>query len=535
LTAHRAQENVIPLKNWATPLYWHASHAESETAARASPQGAPPKLRFSQNAVSTSALTFVAVTPCRLVDTRGGIAGFNGVDPFDGPSLPPAGTATFPIQSNSEEVTISPAPCGVIPSIAQAYSFNVTLIPHSSGVVDYISIWPAGSGQPGVSTLNDLQGQIVSNAAIVAAGTPSGGVSVYNSGPATTDVVIDMNGFFAAPTDLSGNTAIGTGALVNNNGGTLNTAFGAAALGANTTGGANTASGYMALASNTVGGDNTASGYDALTSNTTGANNTASGYNALSSNSTGYSNTAFGVQALQDNTTAFSNTAVGAGALLISTTGSDNTAVGLSALGFNTTGNGNIAIGFEAGYNAPGGNGSSIYIGSPGFSTDTNGTMRIGSPYAETSFFVAGVSGVTTGSNGAVPVVIDSNGQLGTVSSSLRFKEDVQDMGDASSDLLRLRPVTFRYKQPYKDGSKPIDYGLIAEEVADVYPDLVVRNKDGQIQTVQYQKLTPMLLNEVQKLHSDLEQQNQRAQQQDETIRQLQDRLQALENLSRPQ
>jgi hypothetical protein len=147
---------------------------------------------------------------------------------------------------------------------------------------------------------------------------------------------------------------------------------------------------------------------------------------------------------------------------------------------------------------------------------------------------VAGVSGTTTGVADALPVVIDSNGQLGTISSSQRFKEDIQDMGDASSDLLRLRPVTFRYKQAYKDGSKPIDYGLIAEEVADVYPDLVVRNKDGEIQTVQYQKLTPMLLNEVQKLHADLDQQNQRAQQQDETIRQLQDRLAALEALLRP-
>jgi hypothetical protein len=102
-------------------------------------------------------------------------------------------------------------------------------------------------------------------------------------------------------------------------------------------------------------------------------------------------------------------------------------------------------------------------------------------------------------------VMIDSNGQLGTVSSSRRFKEDIQDMGQASSNLLRLRPVTFRYKRPYADGSKPIEYGLIAEEVAEVYPDLVVRGKDGQVETVQYQKLTPMLLNELQKLRHDLQ------------------------------
>jgi hypothetical protein len=117
--------------------------------------------------------------------------------------------------------------------------------------------------------------------------------------------------------------------------------------------------------------------------------------------------------------------------------------------------------------------------------------------------------------------MIDSNGQLGTVNSSIRFKENVHDMAAASDGLMRLRPVTYRYKQPYADGSKPIDYGLIAEEVAEVYPDLVVKDADGQIQTVQYQKLTPMLLNEVQKEHKLLEQQA-------ETIRQLKQELAAL-------
>ena len=111
--------------------------------------------------------------------------------------------------------------------------------------------------------------------------------------------------------------------------------------------------------------------------------------------------------------------------------------------------------------------------------------------------------------------MIDANGQLGTVSSSRRFKEDIQDMGEASSGLLRLRPVTFRYQKPFADGSKPVEYGLIAEEVVEVYPDLVVKGADGQVETVQYQKLTPMLLNELQKEHQH--------------VRQLQARLAALE------
>jgi hypothetical protein len=102
-------------------------------------------------------------------------------------------------------------------------------------------------------------------------------------------------------------------------------------------------------------------------------------------------------------------------------------------------------------------------------------------------------------------VYINSSGQLGTVNSSIRYKEDVHDMADASNKLFQLRPVTYRYKQAYADGSRPVDYGLIAEEVAQVYPDMVARDASGQIQTVQYQKLTPMLLNEVQKQHIQLE------------------------------
>jgi hypothetical protein len=143
-------------------------------------------------------------------------------------------------------------------------------------------------------------------------------------------------------------------------------------------------------------------------------------------------------------------------------------------------------------------------------------------PLNQTSFFAAGIRGVTTGNNDAIPVVIDSNGQLGTVSSSRRFKEDIHDMDTVSSGLMRLRPVTFRYQKPFADGSKPIQYGLIAEEVADVYPDLVAHSADGQIETVKYQVLDSMLLNELQKEHKQV-------QEQAETIRVLEARLAVLE------
>jgi hypothetical protein len=224
---------------------------------------------------------------------------------------------------------------------------------------------------------------------------------------------------------------------------------------------------------------------------------------------------------MTNSTTGSNNTASGAVALYSNSTGSFNTANGVGALYSNTTGSNNIAIGPSAAVNVSGGNSNNIHIGNSGTSGDS-GTIRIGTPGTQTSFFVAGVSGVTTGLSGAVNVVVDGNGQLGTVSSSRRYKEDIQDMGLASSGLLQLRPVTFRYKQPYADGSKPLDYGLIAEEVAEVYPDLVVRGKDGQAETIQYQKLTPMLLNELQKLHR----QNESDQ---EKIRLLESRLAALE------
>ena len=209
--------------------------------------------------------------------------------------------------------------------------------------------------------------------------------------------------------------------------------------------------------------------------NTTGNYNTASGYYALLQNNGSY-NTASGDQALVGNTTGSYNTASGYEALSSNASGSYNTAIGQSA-GFYPTGS----------YN--------IMIGNQGLAADDH-IIRIGD--VQTQTFIAGISGINVS---GVPVLVSSSGQLGIAQSSRRFKEDIQDMGADSHGLLRLRPVTFRYKQPFADGSKPIQYGLIAEEVADVYPDLVARSADGQIETVKYQVLDSMLLNEVQ--HQD--------------------------------
>jgi len=299
----------------------------------------------------------------------------------------------------------------------------------------------------------------------------------------------------------SSNTADGSGALASNTSGIYNSAFGYDALNANTTASDNTATGGRALTVNTTGGDNTATGAFALNANTIGSGNTGDGASALADTTTGYDNTAAGVDALGDNTTGNYNTATGYEALISEISAYGNTADGFQALLGNTIGYYNIAVGFQAGINNTTG-WNNIEIGSAGNSGDAD-VIRIGTPGTQQLFFAAGISGVAV--SDGVPVYINSSGQLGTSNSSIRYKEDVHDMADASNRLFQLRPVTYRYKQAYADGSKPVDYGLIAEEVAQVYPDMVARDASGQIQTVQYQKLTPMLLNEVQKQHRQLE------------------------------
>jgi hypothetical protein len=314
------------------------------------------------------------------------------------------------------------------------------------------------------------------------------------------------------------NTALGVSALQLNSTGLNNTAIGVGSLSSNTSGGRNVAVGVSALTSSSVGFENTAVGMGALQNNTTD-DNTATGFDALNANTTGGANAAFGSQALQQNTLGSSNTAVGTTALISNTSGGGNTAAGQAALSSNITGNDNTAVGFGALGNVTTGSNNigigmsaggiitlgsnNIDIGHPGFAGDDS-TIRIGTPGTQTKFFVGGVRGITTAYNDAVPVVIDSAGQLGTVSSSRRYKEDIRDMGDASAGLMKLRPVTFRYRKPFADGSKPIQYGLIAEEVAEVYPDLVARGADGQIETVKYQVLDSMLLNQVQKQEKEI-------------------------------
>jgi hypothetical protein len=328
------------------------------------------------------------------------------------------------------------------------------------------------------------------------------------TGPAGLGIIEDARlntiaGASAMPPNSGlSDTAFGYATLSSNTTGSNNTAFGAYSLNSNTNGSLNTAIGGSALRFNTAGIQNNATGSASLYNNTTGSLNVADGYGALYSNTIGGANAAIGWEALFSNSTGGDNVAMGYFSAYFNATGTDNTAIGFSALSQNTDGSNNIAVGSNSGTNMTSGS-NDIYIGNPAPGPES-GAIRIGTGGQQTQAFIAGISGVTTGLT-ASAVVIDANGQLGTISSSRRYKEDIEAMGDASERLFQLRPVKFHYKQPDASGSKPIQYGLIAEEVAEVFPELTVYNKDGKPESVAYHLLAGLLLNELQKEHQTVQ------------------------------
>ena len=325
-----------------------------------------------------------------------------------------------------------------------------------------------------------------------------------------------------------------------------NTAEGDNALFSLTTGVHNTATGYSALYTNTTGNDNTAIGFDTLNLNTNGFNNTAVGSNALRNNTEGSSNTAIGEETLFNETTAHGNIAIGHLALYEDTVGNDNVAIGEGALfdntggisnvavganvlnynmlgafntasgynamflsdsgNFNTAygpyalennvvGNNNIAIGYLAGENVNGDN--NIDIGNSANVHD-NGVIRIGDSATQTKAFIAGIAGTPIAPG--VVVGVNANGQLGVKASSARFKEAIKPMDKASEAIFSLKPVTFRYRKALDPAAMP-QFGLVAEQVAKVDPDLVVSDEKGQPFTVRYDEVNAMLLNEFLKEH----------------------------------
>jgi hypothetical protein len=432
VAAAQPAQDVVP--DWSAPAYW------TPPASRSSEPG--HALSIKTIAASYSPMPFIAVTPCRIADTRGN--GFTGA--YGPPSLSQGSPRNFSLSGQ----------CGIPTGAVVAVSLNIT-VTNTQGP-GFIQIYPQGAAAPVVSTLNYVAGQTVANAAVVPLG--SGGVTV-TAGVSGTDLIIDTNGYYAGA---------GTGT------------------------------------------DNLFLGRSAGNFTMTGNANIGIGASALQNNSTGINNVAVGNAALGNNTAGSSNTAIGTGAL-VSDNGGSNVAVGWLAL-LNASGGSNIGIGPSAGSNLTSG-GFNIYLGNEGVASEST-TIRIGSGSVHTRLFVAGVLGTpVTGAQ----VLISGTGQLGLATSSARYKEEIQDMGNASERLAKLRPVTFRYKG---HADEPTQFGLIAEEVEKVLPELVFHSASGQPETVLYHEMPAMLLNELQK-------QQRRVDGQAQEIAKLLERIETLE------
>ncbi len=397
-------------------------------------------------------LIYTSIQPCRLFDTRvaGGalVANVNRQFNVVGVSAP----GSLSSQGGNPAGCPIPGFVGAESPQVQAVVINLAVVtPSGTGV---LQAWPSDQSKPNASVLNFTAAEVVlANGAVLPVRQDEQGGDITLVSNVGTHVLGDVAGYYSSgsPVQSPGSENLFLGFLSGNPGvatGIWNTVFGARSL------------------------------------------------NALTS---GNFNTAVGAEAMSANTTGYSNVALGAGALPLNTTGTNNIAVGNGALTNLRTGTFNIVIGDDAGQDYSGAESSNILIGNPGQNGESN-TIRIGiANGGQSSAYIAGIYGSTSSSG--TEVFVNSSGQLGTTLSSLRFKEDVETMGDASDSLLRLRPVTFHYKAQFDDGSHLLQYGLIAEEVAKVYPDLVQYDADGRPLSVRYAMVNAMLLNEVQKQH----------------------------------
>jgi hypothetical protein len=400
-------------------------------------------------------LVYTSVTPCRVFDTRSSTGG----------KLIGGTSQTFNIVGNTTGTyfTNQGGPSGgcSIPGFfdsgpqVQAVVINIAVVaPSSAG---FLKAWASDHSSPGTSLINYAASTVIANGAVVAVRQDSQGGDITLASSATTDAFGDIVGYFSAgsvtPTSGTYNVFIGPGA--GNQGSS------------SSTGGDNVGLGRSAMAALTTGNLNTAAGWESALNLTTGADNVA----------------------------------LGATALNLATGGTANVAVGARALYNLETGQSNIAIGYFAGEALLTSESNNLDIGNSGVIGES-GVIRIGDGN-QTSTYIAGISGVTSSSGTAV--YVNSSGQLGTTTSALRFKQDVEDMGETSQGLMRLRPVTFHYRPQYDDGARLLQFGLIAEEVAKVYPDLVQYDQKGQALAVRYQFVDAMLLNEVQRQHRAIE------------------------------
>lgn len=411
-----------------------------------------------------------------------------------------------------------------------------------NGVPNYIPIWTSSNslsssviyqtgGSVGVGTTSPVAALDVNGSVNAGASYGIGGSTVlYTGSPSLRSVFVGQ----------------GAGSL--NSRGNENSFVGNLAGNSNAAGGGNSFFGYESGVSNSAGGSNSFFGAQSGASNTSGAYNTFLGWQAGATNGTGINNSFFGSQAGYANTTGSSNISIGANAGgSDNTNGGGNIFVGVKAGYNNASGGGNTIIGFSAGvsntsgsynlfdgygageYNTTGSN--NIYLGNVGIGSENN-TIRIGMQGSglgqQNTTYIAGVYGTPVS---GVPVYVSPNGQLGTQPSSIRFKEHIKSMGDSTDALMKLRPVTFFYKADYDHGPRTPQYGLIAEEVAAVYPELVSTDNEGRPYTVRYQYLPAMLLNEVQKQYHRAEAEDEVIKEQREQIANLERRLSRLESL----
>ena len=445
----------------------------------------------------------------------------------DGDVFLGVGAGSHNVAGSGQLNTFSGYQAGYGNTSGQANTFSGVLAGRNNTTASYNTFSGTGAGEANNGSYNAFFGYEAG-----LNNTSGGSNTFYGSFAGTSNTTACCNvfsGYKAGYSTTTGgfNTFSGWKAGYSNSLGQNNTFDGYQAGYSNTgdsagDGGDNAFFGYQAGYSNTLGFYNTFVGSGAGYSNIGdsggfGAYNTFIGESAGYSNTRGSSNTFVGYEAGQHNTSGRLNTFVGLGAGTNATgnentfsgygagtnaTGDENTFVGTGA-GTSTAGSNNIFLGiFAGGNNATGGN--DIYIGNQGPASGTeSNTIRIGD--GEAAAYIDGVYGSTSSSG--IPVYVNSNGQLGTQTSSLRFKEQVQDMGDSTSALMKLRPVTFLYKPEYDKGERTLQYGLIAEEVAKVYPELVAYDNDGQPYSVRYQYLSTMLLNEVQKQYRRAEEQ----------------------------
>ena len=428
-------------------------------------------------ALVTSPMSFIGITPCRVVDTRD-----SNMPPGYGPP------ALAPGVVNGRTFALA-GQCG-IPASAVAVSLNVT-VAQTLGT-GYIVLYPQDGAFPTVSTLNYVAGQVVANAAIVPLGT-NGAIRAV-AGVSGTQLIIDTNGYYAASAVNASDTFLGVQSGNATMTGTVNTGIGAQTLLFTTVGHVNTAIGFSALLQNDNSFD-----YGGIDNG-----NTAVGRGAMATNTKGYPNLAFGANTLPGITTwGLENVAVGVGVLanavgpyLYQEAAVGNHALANMGIPFAGAHRLQVALGYTAGNSLTCTNGDNcqlnIFIDHPGGANDRD-VIRVGLPLIQTSAYLAGVRGATAGS-APLLVRVDPTGQLGTAVSSVRYKEDVRDMSSETDRLRELRPVTFRYKDQPR-----VQFGLIAEEVEQVLPDLVVCDPAGQPESVMYDELPAMILNEVQK------------------------------------